>query len=794
MARRRGNGFQPTTIRLEGGLDLIHPPLSRNRRPGACVWLQNYVPEEEGYRQVDGYARFRTQPVPVADALESDGYTRQADLTADYSAGSLSAGEIAKRQDAQRWYIRPKAGQTLTELQRYIFKDGPDVVFAATDNTRITLSAITNVFVVMNEALLVECTATDTVADNTGGTLRVDRDALARLAGLPIYAIAQGAFSAEGGAVAASTVAGLGGLDVGSREVQDGDSTSIETTRTHVRRARFFTPQSRVDEPLTKFTDEAVAFQAPTSETAGGAGAAGATDAGVDIYVFRKQADGKLGVFQAPTDDDADWIKVPIDRNVRPTPTNPTLTEELDAPSPGSRVRWLSRSFSAAGAPRLFFVTGRGPELGLYEIVNINGQKAIRGHYIGTEDFDANWTHAQQFPQYVQAHQGHLFLGYVGGAVIWSALGDPTDFSAIIGAGEISFPNIGTILTGLLPSYQRRLWVFGSDSVHYIDGATASTFSVRPLTEEVGAAPDTLQIGDTPLFFSNTGILRIAQGDAINATTEEVSRYVEPLIQQLTADGVHSTVSLLLRDKSQYRVYFSNGTALVGTLLLRGRRGLVWEFSTLRYPRSVNAISNTSAPRDTRGQVLADRTLLAFGREDTLGVPVEGDACDGLVYIDGPPPDGGEAPNTFADEPIFGIMQLGTQLLQEPSLLKKFNRMQVRVDTDRAFELGVGFGISEWSDGVTRSAPLIIDQVMVPASTPGWPNRFADQTPVLEDSVLNQDPWSNADAIPDSVSTPGLGVGFDCVLSTHLTPQSPAPPHHTLKGLVVFAKGLRETL
>ena len=663
MASSRG-GFAPITIKFEGGLDLITPPVSRDRVPGACVLLQNYISDEDGYVLVDGYKKYRTKPVP----------------------------------------------------------DG-------------------------------------TASPETSGN--------------PIYAIAQGAFSREGGANEIFVGAGLGVLQT------DGEFLA--------RVAQDFNVNSAVDASLRGFSDETTEFSSTPTPLEQSVGA--------DIYAFRRQSNTKLGVFRASVDVDGDWITVPIDGDVTPNPS-PSLTEALDVPQAGGRVRWISHSFSSDPTPRLFFVTGRGPEFGLYEIVNINGTKAIRGYEIGTEQIAENVDNERKYPAYIQAHQSHLFVGYTGGSIIWSALGDPTNFSAIVGAGAAAFPNIGTQLTGLESGYMRRLWIFGSDSVHYIEGSSAATFVRRTLTAEFGAAADTIQHGTTPIFFSNTGMLQVASGEGVNAGTILLSRALRPYIQSLSRKGVRPTTSMLLRDKDQYRVYFDDGTAIVGALVLRGKRGFVWEFSTLRYSRSVFVASNTSAPRDEAGQYLADRALIAFGREDERGVPVDGDKSDGFVYIDSTPPEGGAAPQTFDGNAIHAAMQLGLQLLRQPTIIKKFNRAIIQGAGDADFEIGLGFGVGNEASGTIRDTPIVSTKLTLPRRNTDWSDRFSGNIPRFDEAGWNEGPWSEAESSAnesESVAIPGKGVGFDIVLTTKVSSEDDAqnPPPHRLTGVTIYWKPLR---
>ena len=700
MAKRRRGGYEPTPIEFRGGLDLTSPPFGSHRSPGACVFMQNYVVTDEGYRLVEGYQKFRSQSVP----------------------------------------------------------DG-------------------------------------TSAPATSGN--------------PIYAIAQGQFSGASRSGAISIEEILGSATVGVAA----DGTTPEGGL-QVASVVFSTIDMRVEDPLSRLQTDPEIRASTTAFDPGMGDMDAPREFGVDIYAFRRQDSGDLGIYRAAVGFDNNWVVVPTDgvlaNSLDPNDPDdaallaligtPTLTMPLASPSTQERVRWVSRSFAANSEPRLFFVTGAGPEFGLYEIQNLGEDVyVLRGIEIGTETISTEFSDDQKYPRFIEAHQSHLFLGYKGGSVIWSALGRPDNYSAVIGAGEVGFPNIGTQMTGMVRGFQNRLWIFGSQSIHQVEGSSAATFAVRPLTEEMGAAPDTMQLGETPLFYSNDGVRQIGVGGETDFSANSLSRRIRPYIRHLTRRRILATTSVILREKDQYRVYFDNGTAIVASLLNRPR-GLEWEFSTLKYPKSVSVASNTPAPSDLRDQYLADRTLLALGREDSLGRPVMDDEPDGYVYIDGLSPSGGDIPETFDGTSIEAAFQLGLQSLRRAASVKKFNRMVLQAFADQSFNIGVSYGFGDTAAGVTRRLKNKFHTLLVPQSNKLWANRFGgevpeDTLPEYDDERWSSGRWSKVPSPPTptivaAISTPGRGVTFDFLVNTKTRSDTHTPPH-SLVGMIVYWKELR---
>lgn len=514
------------------------------------------------------------------------------------------------------------------------------------------------------------------------------------------------------------------------------------------------------------------------------------------VYVFRRKTDQTLGVYRAATNYSGAWI--PIE------PEAGTLTGGIEPPPPGERVRWVSRSFAANSEPTLYFVTGAGPN-GIYVVTDEGAGEFVRGVDVGLES-ETTRPDAQRYPRFIEAHQDHLFVGYRGGSLIWSALGKPLDFSAIIGAGEAAFKNIGGQMAGLQRGFQRRLWIFGVDGIHLLEGSSAETFDVRSLSEEMGAAPDTMQLADSPFYFSNEGVRQIGVGGESGFATDTVSRKILPLVEELLSGGVRTTTSMVLRDRGQYRVYMDDKTAIVACRVARDRDegGISWEFTTLEYPKSVTVASNVPTPRDQHGHYHADRALIALGRETEDAVPanrqgVSGDEPDGYVYRDGPPPEGGGLPEDFDGTPIHGLLHFGLNRHRRPHVMKRYRNAEFEATGKTPFRMGVVFGAggeSRMSSGKLRS---VIGTV--PGRPASWASRYDQPVSRWNEMVWNDGRWSavrvgtgqQGDRTTGRVRAKGRGVGFELLFSTKYASDAPAPPPHVLTAFGIYWKSTRQT-
>jgi len=142
-----------------------------------------------------------------------------------------------------------------------------------------------------------------------------------------------------------------------------------------------------------------------------------------------------------------------------------------------------------------------------------------------------------------------------------SATGLPLVFDALQGAGEIGF---GQDITGLKSHQRDSLIITARNKVGYLVGSSSSDFDLRSISEDSGAITGTLEIVGQPIFMDDQGVrdMRASQtyGDWKIGT---ITRMVEPLLKTKRAAGVTPVGGLRVRAKDQYRLFFSDGSALV---------------------------------------------------------------------------------------------------------------------------------------------------------------------------------------------------------------------------------------
>jgi len=179
-------------------------------------------------------------------------------------------------------------------------------------------------------------------------------------------------------------------------------------------------------------------------------------------------------------------------------------------------------------------------------------------------------------PSHICFHKQHLFLSF-NASVQFSALGFPYQWTPLLGAGEIAMNAEVTNLL-VLPGDQSSgaLGVYTRSDTSVLYGTSSANFSLSTFNSGTGAFPYTAQNMDQAYVLDDRGIMSL--GTSLNfgnfvpaALTMNIPKFIE----QHRGLSVGSTVN---RDKGQYRVFFSDGSALYLTIL-NGR----WHGPILRF-------------------------------------------------------------------------------------------------------------------------------------------------------------------------------------------------------------------
>jgi hypothetical protein len=200
--------------------------------------------------------------------------------------------------------------------------------------------------------------------------------------------------------------------------------------------------------------------------------------------------------------------------------------------------------------------------------------------YDGTTLTDINASGAPANPKFVTGFKDHLFFAGMSSTpqqLTFTAPFTDNDFATSNGAGTIK---VDSNITGLFP-FRDALFIFCEERIFKLTGSALADFAVQPVTREIGCLNGfTIQefAGDI-VFLGPDGLRTVAGTERIgDVELGTISRPVQKRFQELT--DVDEFTSLVIPDKTQYRIFFSNAaTARASTEgIICVRRGEGYEF------------------------------------------------------------------------------------------------------------------------------------------------------------------------------------------------------------------------
>lgn len=496
-------GFIPMT----GGLDVVTPPLVRS--PGTARAAQNFEADiNGGYRLIDGYERYDGRPSP-SDATYT---TIAATLVGSTSTGSTLVGATSGATGTI--IALPATGFVLTKVVG-TFVSGENLQVSAVTKGVATAGPIvggapTPILNAQYLNLAADVYRADIAAVTGSG----------RILGGFYYNDTNYAFRNNAGGTAAALF----------------KETASGWTAVALGRQLSFTSGGTDDiaegDTITGATSGATAVVTRVVLTSG-SWAAG-TAAGKVIFA------SQTGTFQAEN------LNIGASLNVATIAGDSAAITLL----PGGRYECIKENFGgAANTTRVYGCDG----------VN----KAFE--FDGTVYVPIDTGMTNDAPIHVVAHNKHLMLAF-DGSHQFSADGNPYVWSVVVGAGELG---MGDTITGysVQPSSEGNaaLAVFTRNRLSILYGSSVADFALKPYRDEVGAYPYTIQDVGYSLFLDDRGLTDIQTSQAYgNFAHNAISNRVRSLLNDYRRSAI---ASCICRDKSQYRIFFTNGYALYVTLV-----------------------------------------------------------------------------------------------------------------------------------------------------------------------------------------------------------------------------------
>jgi hypothetical protein len=304
-----------------------------------------------------------------------------------------------------------------------------------------------------------------------------------------------------------------------------------------------------------------------------------------------------------------------------------------------------------------------------YKLYGVSGTNSAF-EFDGTTYVPIRTGMAVDTPSHISFHKQHLFLSF-GASVQFSALGFPYQWTPLLGAGEIAMNAEVTNLL-VLPGDQSSgaLGVYTRSDTSVLYGTSSANFSLSTFNSGTGAFPYTAQNMDQAYVLDDRGIMSL--GTSLNfgnfvpaALTMNIPKFIE----QHRGLSVGSTVN---RDKGQYRVFFSDGSALYLTIL----NGRVLGSMPMQFQHNINCAIDSEAP--TGG------TVQFFG------------STNGYVYQM-------DLGTSFDGDQIPANMNLVYNSIKSPRILKRYRKAAVELSGDSYAEIQFGYDLGYRTAALTQA-------------------------------------------------------------------------------------------
>lgn len=496
-------------------------------------------------------------------------------------------------------------------------------------------------------------------------------------------------------------------------------------------------------------------------------GVVGMVFSGADnVYAFRDNAGATAVDVYKKTN--AGWVQVPLFKIVEfntgnaATPTDGQVLTQGGVTATVKRVMWRSGSWTGTAAGGFVvtapaggnFVAGAATLSGGATVALLGAQTSIvitpGGKYeFAKYNFSGSTTTKRIYgvdgvnkafefdgetyapittglspdnPRHLACHKNFLFLSK-GSSIIHPGAGTPFKFSAIDGGGEIA---TGDDVSGMvtLPGSQTTatLAVYQESNTNFLYGTDPATFNLVSFNTGAGALPYSIQNLFDTFVFDSLGVITIQTSlNYGNFLPSTLTKNILPLILQERSRIACSCVS---RDKSQYRVFFSDGNALWITVVNKSYLGP----AAMQFPNPVACVDEV--------ETASAGHAIYFGSSDSLGYVYQMDV--GTSF------DGAE---------INAYITLAWDFFKSPGYLKKYRAARVEIQGNAYAEMSFGYQLGYGSPDIAQPAFVL------------YPSNFSG-APVWDQFVWDNFFWDGRVLFPTNVPLEGSAENIQVTIST----------------------------
>lgn len=228
-------------------------------------------------------------------------------------------------------------------------------------------------------------------------------------------------------------------------------------------------------------------------------------------------------------------------------------------------------------------------------------------------------------PSHITAHKNQLFLSFTG-SVQHSGPGTPYIFTPVTGASEIA---MGDTVTGFMVqpggSGQAALAILTRNNTAVLYGSGVASWDLVFFNQQAGGYEHTIQNVFNTVMLDDRGITTLATSQ--NFGNFDAATISKRIISWLATKRTTSTASMIVRDRNQYRLFFSDGSGLYITF----DNGKVVGMLPMLFPDVVRCCCS--------GEMADGSEVAFFGSADGYvyqmerGTSFDGDAIEAYLYM-----------------------------------------------------------------------------------------------------------------------------------------------------------------
>jgi len=273
-------------------------------------------------------------------------------------------------------------------------------------------------------------------------------------------------------------------------------------------------------------------------------------------------------------------------------------------------------------------------------------------------------------PENVIAHKYHLFFSF-SGTLQHSAPTTPYNFEQLIGAAAIG---LGDAITGFVSltgdATSAALAVFSRNEIGILYGSNSSDWQMVSYKTGAGAIANTVQPIAGATYLDERGLTTLAASvEYGNFKDADISSLI---YSWLRGKQIYATDSCILRNKSQYRIFFSDKSALFATI----SNNKVVGICPVKLDHVVACMCSSEST--------------ALGEEE-----VYFGGTDGMVYQM-------ETGMSFDGANLDWLCELSYNSLGSPHIIKRFRKIIPEVTGDGYAEFYMGYSLDYGSKSILQ--------------------------------------------------------------------------------------------